>query len=244
MENDRFITRAILPPNTTEFVDTVNPERIYVYRVVARGEGGEQAKSGRCFVNHPRPERPTTLAIRLIALTTARVTWADRSTTETGFRIERSAEGMPTFEIVGEVGPGEEEFIDRTLESATEYTYRIRALGDPRHCIKHSRTSREKLETSKGGVRVLEIDLTGSGSGYVVSIPEGINCGPARRHCSAEFPFGETVRLIPTPNGTSVFRRWEGDSLCNDAERTCQIRMGKDRAITARFRKPKVVSEE
>lgn len=235
---NRFLTRAILPPNTTEFVDVVDPTKVYIYRVVARSEEGQTKNSANCFVNRTPPARPTSIDVKLIALTVARVTWDDRSLGETGFRVERRADGMPTFETVGEVGPGEQEFIDRTLHNATTYTYRVRALGVPRHCIKHSRPSREVIETSEKGTRVLSIEVVGAGSGYVVSVPEGINCGPQRRKCSAVFPLAEQVELIPTANGTSLFRRWEGDSLCNEEDGACDVRMGRDRAITARFRKP------
>ncbi|MFT4571373.1 MAG: hypothetical protein ACI8TX_002481 [Hyphomicrobiaceae bacterium] len=236
-DRNRFLTRVVLPRNTTEFVDTVDPKRVYVYRVLARNDAGESRRSADCFVNRTPPPKPTSIAVRIIALRTAKISWDDRSQTETGFRIERRTEGSPTFKTVGEVDPGEEKFIDRTLQAATSYTYRVRSLGDPRHCIKHARPSREVLESTKGAIRVVNVSVVGSGSGYVVSVPEGINCGPQRRHCSAEFRLGQDIRLIPTANGTSRFRRWDGDRLCRGKTGRCNLRMGENRTVAARFHK-------
>ena len=58
------------------------------------------------------------------------LTWTDASDDETGFRIERSVEGSDVWELVGTVGPGITMFVDTTVETDTEYVYRIRAVRD------------------------------------------------------------------------------------------------------------------
>ena len=58
------------------------------------------------------------------------LTWTDASDDETGFRIERSVEGSNVWELVGTVGPGITMFVDTTVETDTEYVYRIRAVRD------------------------------------------------------------------------------------------------------------------
>lgn len=233
----RFLTRAVLPKNTTEFVDDVRSDLIYVYRVVARTEGGLTRDSTNCFVNRTPPPPPLTVVARLIALTVVKVTWSDHSFSENGFIIERRQEGMPTYEKVGEVGRNKTKFIDRTLISATSYTYRVVSKGRPSRCIHHSRPSKERAITTKGGVRVLELELGGNGAGWVVSEPEGINCGPDRRRCHAEFRAGEIVRLYATPHPGSYFRYWDDDPHCKDQDGSCVLRMGKPRQLTAIFRK-------
>jgi hypothetical protein len=54
--------------------------------------------------------------------------WRDRSTNEVGFVVERSIDGA-AFSAVGEVGPNGTLFVDRNLDSATAYYYRIRSFN-------------------------------------------------------------------------------------------------------------------
>src|SRR4029453_15118229 len=54
--------------------------------------------------------------------------WRDRSTNEAGFVIERSIDGA-AFSAVGEVGPNVTLFVDRGLDSATAYFYRVRRFN-------------------------------------------------------------------------------------------------------------------
>lgn len=75
----------------------------------------------------------------------------------------------------------------------------------------------------------LTISKTGSGSGNVVSIPTGINCGTT---CVASFDTGIPVTLIPTPAGGSTFTGWSGDADCTDGI----VGMDTDVSCTAAFR--------
>ena len=53
----------------------------------------------------------------------------------------------------------------------------------------------------------------GTGSGMVVSIPAGINCGVG---CTGVFKTGTVVALTVTPASGSVFVHWKGDDDCSD----------------------------
>jgi len=74
----------------------------------------------------------------------------------------------------------------------------------------------------------LTITKTGSGSGTVVSIPAGINCGTT---CVASFDTGILVTLIPTQAGGSTFTGWSGDADCTDGI----VGMDTDVSCTAAF---------
>ena len=58
------------------------------------------------------------------------LTWTDESDDETGFRIERSVVGSNVWELVDTVGAEVTMFEDTTVESHTQYLYRVRAVRD------------------------------------------------------------------------------------------------------------------
>ncbi len=59
----------------------------------------------------------------------------------------------------------------------------------------------------------LKIIKVGNGSGEIISIPEGINCGS---RCYSKFERGSSVRLKVYPDSGSVFNGWSGRADCTD----------------------------
>jgi hypothetical protein len=83
--------------------------------------------------NGVAPAAPTELAVRSgngfeYYRSQMLLRWRDRSTNEAGFVIERSIDGA-AFSAVGEVGPNVTLFVDRGLDSATTYYYRVRSFN-------------------------------------------------------------------------------------------------------------------
>ncbi len=231
-------TRGFTDVDVNEFVDGVRPNVVFIYRVRAINEGGLSPFSNECFVNRTPPSKPISVSATLIGLTKARIRWADRSAIETGFRIQRRELGK-AFETIADVPAGTEEYLDETLAAATSYIYRVRALGQPNRCIKHSKYSQERMVSSKGGVRVLSITNGGTGRGFVRSVPAGINCGVLKASCAYEFPVGTTVRLIAKPGKNSRFKGWFGASVCSNSLDDCVVRMGQNRSISTKFKRIK-----
>jgi hypothetical protein len=70
----------------------------------------------------------------------------------------------------------------------------------------------------------LQVQVSGSGFGTVVSDPSGIACGT---DCRENYTKGQVVRLTPRPFPGSVFSGWGGDADCSDgivvmsSNRTC-----------------------
>src|SRR5206468_8680984 len=56
----------------------------------------------------------------------------------------------------------------------------------------------------------LGVTLTGSGSGYVVSNPVGVNCGPYGPRCFNYYDYGTVVTMSATPDPGSMFAGWTG----------------------------------
>ena len=86
-----------------------------------------------------------------------------------------------------------------------------------------------------GGVAVvlysdsqLSINKNGSGGGYVISDPAGIDCG---NDCSEIYPHNRVVTLIATPDSSSIFIGWGGDPDCVDGV----VTMDMDKTCTATF---------
>lgn len=230
-----FRLRGETGRNVTEFLDTVLPGTVYLYRVRATNNDGSSRPSNTCFVNRTPPSKPIDVNAVLIGLTIARITWADRSATETGFTVERKDEGG-RFKTIARLDRNQEEYTDSGLAGANTYTYRVRALGKPSKCIKHSKYSEQRLITTKGNVAILTVKLSGTGKGSVRSFPEGVNCAPRRNKCEVEFPIAEDVLLIPEPRSNSVFLKWKGQRACDGLNGACTLHMGRDREVTAVFK--------
>jgi hypothetical protein len=75
-----------------------------------------------------KPRRALDLAA-LASLSVIRVTWADDSTVETGYRIERRIAGGTTWDIVGSVAAGVSEFTDSSVSGGISYEYRVITLN-------------------------------------------------------------------------------------------------------------------
>lgn len=73
-------------------------------------------------------ERPDFLRVRDNGDNFVNITWADFSTNEIGFSIERSVDGT-NFEEVGTVGRNIKDYIDNALPDVEEVFYRVRAIN-------------------------------------------------------------------------------------------------------------------
>ena len=62
-----------------------------------------------------------------------RLTWTDKSATETGFTIERSPLTNTNFTEIATVGANTTSFTDTGLSRATTYYYRVRAYNGTQH---------------------------------------------------------------------------------------------------------------
>ncbi len=101
----------------------------YFYRVCATNSAGDSAYSpevnGVTLLAKPTSAVATALSSSRIDLS-----WADNSSSETGYKIERKTTAAGTFAQVAEVGAGVRSYSDTTgLDPATRYYYRVRATN-------------------------------------------------------------------------------------------------------------------
>ena len=230
-----FESRGTVPAGGTEFIDAAAKGTVYIYRVVAFNGDGDSRSSNDCYVNRNPALVPVYFNVRLIALTVARVSWSDRTNGETGYEIQRAEPGKP-FKTIIIVPANTEVYDDYSLSPANTYIYRVRTIGRPAICWDNSGYSVERALTTKGGVRLLSVDVRGTGKGMVTSTPAGISCGSKDDHCIAEFPLATDVTLVATPNLQSRFRGWVGIYKCEGLTAPCTFSMGQDREVGAAFR--------
>ncbi len=124
-------------------VDGLAPATTYQFRVRAFNAGGDSAyTSTLAAATLPlAPGTPSGLIVSLApgaqtapgalapGATSLVLSWTDNSSTETGFRIERSSNGGETFAVVGLVGADVTSYVDTSLTAATTYTYQVRSVN-------------------------------------------------------------------------------------------------------------------
>lgn len=75
------------------------------------------------------PAAPSNLAVSIPVIGQMKLTWKDNSSSESGFNIERSADGSH-FSVVGAVGSGATTYTDTTFDSSsTTLYYRVQAYN-------------------------------------------------------------------------------------------------------------------
>jgi hypothetical protein len=86
------------------------------------------------------------------------------------------------------------------------------------------------LDTAPAPVHyALNVTREGAGSGTIVSLPGGIDCGTL---CSASYTAGSVVTLIAAPVAGSTFIGWNGACSGTDA---CQVTLSADQSVSATF---------
>ncbi|HEY7220929.1 MAG TPA: fibronectin type III domain-containing protein [Candidatus Binatia bacterium] len=152
--------------------------------------------------------------------------WADNSTNEDGFKVERATGSTGTYAQVTTVGPNITSYTDTTVVAGTQYCYRVRAYNAAGNSA-YSNAACGTAQSAPGTVN-LSVSKSGNGSGTVTSSPSGVNCGTT---CTGSFTTGKVVALTATAASGSTFTGWSGDSDCSDGSVTLTV----SKSCTATF---------
>ena len=137
-----FTLRAKLPTNTIAFSDTgLTNSTQYCYKVRAFQTKGFKTyfsafSAIACVATAappppPQPRAPSGVSAALVPGIRVRVQWADNSTNEDGFRVERSADQV-TWATVATIGPSSDtsvSFTDDTWTIEQQACYRVFAFN-------------------------------------------------------------------------------------------------------------------
>jgi hypothetical protein len=150
------------------------------------------------------------------------LSWADNSTNEDGFKIERKTGTTGTYAQIATVGANVTSYTDAALVAGATYCYQVRAFnsaGNSPYTPEVCGAARSTVQTFN-----LVTTKTGSGSGTVTSTDGGINCGST---CSKVYNSGTVVQLNASASAGSIFAGWSGTgcpstgSVTMDANKTC-----------------------
>ena len=127
-----FSVLANLGMDTISYVDsTVQAGGTYDYRVAAVNQGGASAYAGPVSITIAGPQPPAapdSLEAVLEDIPATDLVWADNSTDETGFVIERATDGL-TFSVLANVGVDITTYVDTAVFGGITYTYRVAAVN-------------------------------------------------------------------------------------------------------------------
>src|SRR5206468_2027350 len=101
----------------------------YSFRVTATNAAGESAPSNTAAVTTPAPPAaPSGLTAAAASATRVNLSWADNSTTETGFKIYKSTDGV-NFTLLATVGAGVTSYNWTGASPITTYSFRVAATN-------------------------------------------------------------------------------------------------------------------
>jgi fibronectin type 3 domain-containing protein len=110
-------------PNETRYSDvTASAGASHRYRIYATNNGTNSGYSIEAVV----PIAPTTLVVAKAGAGKLKLTWADKSSNEDGFIVERSLDNS-SFVEAAQLTANTTSFIDVNLKAKTHYFYRVRA---------------------------------------------------------------------------------------------------------------------
>lgn len=98
-----------------------------IYSAVATNAAGSATSNNATLTVQPPPTAPGTPTLTALSMTSIRVQWTDNSSDETGFKVERSANGSTGWTLVTTTAANVTSYDDIGLTGSTTYYYRISA---------------------------------------------------------------------------------------------------------------------
>jgi len=152
--------------------------------------------------------------------------WADNSTNEDGFIVERKIGQTGTYVLLVTLPSNTTSYVDTSAQDGVANCYHVKAFntsGDSGYTDEVCATPSPSPPTT------YILSASKSGSGTVASNPTGITCGAT---CSASFTAGTVVTLTAAPDTGSTFTGWGG--ACTGTG-TCAVTLLQAQSVTATF---------
>lgn len=120
---------SVAENNTLYSNQSLTPDTKYWYRVQAYNNYGKSGFSNVVSETTPTvPKAPSNLTGKMVATTQINLNWTDNATNETGFRLERSTNGV-NYTLLAAPEANKVSYTDVGLIAGTTYWYRILAAN-------------------------------------------------------------------------------------------------------------------
>jgi uncharacterized delta-60 repeat protein len=124
-----FAQIATVTANARSYADTsASLSTTYAYRVLAYGPDWESQYSTTASVTTPAPGVPGSLTAVRGSEAQVNLAWLDAATDESGYRVERSTDGVNFVQVGGDLAANTTSYSDLGLTPDTTYTYRVKAF--------------------------------------------------------------------------------------------------------------------
>jgi titin len=127
-DGTNFSKIADLSANATSFADSgLSNDTTYYYKIAAWNTGGETVAgpvSQKTLL--AAPTAPGQLTVSSPTANSLQLSWADNSSSESGYKVYRSADGW-NYTLIGTVAANVTSFSDTGLSANTSYSYKIAA---------------------------------------------------------------------------------------------------------------------
>ena len=154
------------------------------------------------------------------------LTWADASTNEDGFKVERKTGSTGAYGQLVSLAAGTTGYGDSTVTVGTTYCYRLRAYN----AAGDSAYSNEACAAAASAtLYTVTVGKVGTGTGTVASSPSGITCGS---DCTENYASGTSLALSATPATGSTFTGWSGACTGTGG---CALVVNATKNVTATF---------
>ncbi|MBN1675802.1 MAG: fibronectin type III domain-containing protein [Kiritimatiellae bacterium] len=125
-------TEIFLPANTTAYTDTgLAADTTYYYKVRAENAVGVSAYTAIVDARTAlgTPAAPSAVLATALSASSIRVTWADNSNNETGFKLDRRQSGTQVWERIAQPAANVTSYTDSGLLAETHYYYKLKAYN-------------------------------------------------------------------------------------------------------------------
>ncbi len=125
-DSGSFTEIATLARNVTSYTDmeTLAPGRTYYYRIAAYDSDNNKAVSNIASFSLSEPAAPAGLKVIVVSNRNLRLSWEDKSSNETSFKIERKI-GSGSYSEIATTGANVTQYSDTGVFPDTVYTYRV-----------------------------------------------------------------------------------------------------------------------
>jgi hypothetical protein len=152
------------------------------------------------------PTAPTSLAASTQSSSTIVLTWADKSNNETGFKVQRSQDGVNWSEIAS-LGGNVTSFTNTGLNAGTKYSYRVYAYYSVGNSA-FSNTASATTTANSVDTTPPTVKITSPSNGITVSNPTKITGSGSDNVKLKELKLAIDGAVTASTSGSSISYNW------------------------------------